>query len=330
MKQVKILIAFLCAVFICFTSCSKAMNGVGKYTAGPSSETFKIVGYMFNQGNLDSVSAGFDFRRITHLNIAFINPDVNGMFSVPQGVAAVVEKAHTKKIKVLYSIGGGNASAYLKDLIKPDKVQSLVNNMVAFAQTNNFDGIDVDLEGDFIDANYEPLIAALSQRLAPQKKLLTSAQATWQGDAVSDKTLALFDFINIMAYDHTGPWAKDKPGPHSTYESAVADFNYWSIKRAIPVAKLVLGLPFYGYGFGPDIQESYTYKEIITQYPGSENLDTVNVPNKGIIYYNGMPTIKKKVDFVTDKNAGGVMIWHIFADTNDAKSLLSVINQNKK
>ncbi len=55
-----------------------------------------------------------------------------------------------------------------------------------------------------------------------------------------------------MSYDHTGPWRPEKPGPHAPYEEAQAALAYFGVDRKIPKDKLVLGVPFYGYGFGPE------------------------------------------------------------------------------
>lgn len=321
MRKSKLFILMICLMAV-LTSCSKS-----KATAQSiPDKKFYVVGYIFGSGNLDVESAKLDFSKITHLNIAFLNPDANGLIKPASGLAAAIKRAHENKVKVFFSFGGGNAPQHLKQLIKPGQRAELIQELVKLTNTYNFDGVDVDLEGDFIDQNYEGLIVELSAALKPHKKLLTAAVATWNGNAISDQALALFDLVHIMSYDQTGPWNKDKSGPHSTYEAAAADFAYWNTARSVPANKLTLGLPFYGYGFGPSIQESYTYGEIITGFPGSALVDVVVLPNQGTIYYNGLPTIKKKVGFALDKKAGGVMIWQLRGDATGDQSLLSAIN----
>ena len=287
---------------------------------------FNIVGYMFSDGNLDTESAKLDFSKITHLNIAFLNPDDQGFFAAAPGLAATVTRAHDHHVKILFSLGGGNAPQYLKNLVKVDKRAMFINEIVKVVTTNNLDGVDVDLEGEFIDANYEDFIVGLSAALSPHKKLMTAAVATWNGAAISDKALALFDLIHIMSYDQTGPWNKDRPGPHSTYEAAELDLAYWNTTRSVPAQKITLGLPFYGYGFGPSIPESFSYGDIVQAYPGSDLKDMVEIPGQGTIYYNGLPTIKKKVNFALNNKINGVMIWQLFGDAQGDKSLLSAIN----
>ncbi len=330
MKIIKIEKLVSLLLLFALISCGKPRKEALSHQENNSENTFKVVGYMFSDGNLDLESAKLDFDKITHLNIAFINPDIHGAFTAPVGLIGAIKRAQQNKVKVLFSFAGGNPPVYLKNLVKPENNDLLIKNMVEFADKYNFDGIDVDLEGDFIDANYEAFITKLSNLLEPKKKLLTAAVATWNGEDISNKALSKFDFISIMAYDHTGPWNKSNPGPHSTYQSAVEDFNYWNITRSVAAGRLVLGLPFYGYGFGANIQESLNYTDIVSTYAGSSQTDSVVVPNKGTIYYNGIPTIKKKVNFALTKNAGGVMIWQLFGDAGGEYSLLSVINQTKQ
>ncbi|MGY3052624.1 chitinase [Pedobacter sp. UYEF25] len=291
---------------------------------------FRVVGYILSHGNLDTLSKKIDFKQLTHLNIAFFNPDSLGNIVAPTGLEAMIAKAHAAKVKVLFSFGGGNAPMVLKNLLRAEKADVWIANMLAFADDYHFDGIDVDLEGDFIDNNYEALVTQLSKKLKAKKKLLTAAVATWNGQTISDKALSLFDFVNVMAYDHTGPWNKSNPGQHSSYEDAVEDFNYWNEKRGIPANKLVLGLPYYGYGFGANIAPSFTYADILSQYPHADKADSIVVANQGTIYYNGVATITKKVRFVLEKRGGGVMIWQLLGDAQGENSLMTIINKIKK
>ena len=89
----------------------------------------------------------------------------------------------------------------------------------------------------------------------------------------------------------------------------------------------MLGLPFYGYGFGaldsPVI--SMNYKEIVSLYPNNLS-DTLNLPGNVVMYFNNMRTIKMKTQLAINK-ATGVMIWQILGDTNGDHSLLNVIDQ---
>ncbi|POY37944.1 hypothetical protein C3K47_05320 [Solitalea longa] len=321
MKASKLIIGLL-GMLIVLAGCKKSEANV----PSKSESKFRIVGYLFNTGTLSQESASVDFNKITHLNIAFINPDANGNLTASADLDKVIAKAHASNVKVLFSFGGGDPPAHLKELVKQDKRTSFVANLVGLMQKHGFDGIDVDLEGDFIDANYEAFITALAVPVKNNQKLLTAAVASWNHYSISDNALAQFDFINVMSYDKTGPWNKANPGQHSPYSLAVDDIQLWNVTRKVPAEKISLGLPFYGYCFGTDLPDYMTYKEIVTAFPVSEKTDQVDIPNKGTVYYNGIPTIKSKVALAYEKQLGGVMIWQLLQDTNDSKSLLKAIN----
>jgi GH18 family chitinase len=285
----------------------------------------KVVGYVTN----NTVSA-IDYAKITHLNIAFENPDASGNLSYGSANNTYIKKAHDNGKKVLVSIAGGFASedatykARYFDLISDAKRAGFVQKIAAYIADHNFDGLDVDLEGSSINADYGKFITDLSAALKANGKLLTTALSHMNGGAnVPDEALLLFDFVNIMAYDATGPWNKGNPGQHSTYDFAVSSLDYW-VKRGLPKEKAILGVPFYGYGFGADFNEGMAYSQIINKYAGAENRDE----SGNTIYYNGIPTMKAKVQYVVEGAFGGIMIWNLGQDlvTSNSKSLLRTIH----
>jgi GH18 family chitinase len=89
----------------------------------------------------------------------------------------------------------------------------------------------------------------------------------------------------------------------------------------------VLGVPFYGYGFGSAFRNrDYPFSAIIAEYPGAENTDQVG----NTIWYNGIPTIKAKARYVVDQGLAGVMIWSLDSDAKGDKSLLAAIYETLK
>jgi chitinase len=296
----------------------------------PATENkLRVLGYLPGHNNWVAGMNSIDFTKITDLNLAFINPDAAGSFPPNDAYRQVIEKAHSKNVRVFLSIGGGDPPAHLAGLLENDKRAGLIAGLVAVAVTYNFDGIDADLENALINNNYASFVSELSAALKPKKKLMTAALASWNADLISDATLQLYDFINIMSYDKTGPWNLNNPGPHSPFTMAQDDFNYFNATRGIAAEKLFIGLPFYGYGFGNGAPQSLSYKDIVANYPGSENADSLTVSGGGKIYYNGMATIKQKVSFAISNKAGGVMIWQLLGDSKDSKSLLKAINDIK-
>lgn len=315
---------YACLLFALIINCkiSEANTLISTEKPVPA---FRIIGYLREADVSNGQGAKLDFSKITHLNIAFINPDSAGKFSVLPGLGTVVEKAHQKNVKVLASIGGGSAPAYYTELLSDSKRPEFIEQLVKVAMINSLDGIDVDLEGERIDHNYEVFISELSAALKLKGKMLTAAVATAYQSRYSDHVLSYMDFINIMSYDKTGPWKPENPGQHAPYQMAVDDMEYWGHTRGIAKERLNLGVPFYGYGFGQNAPSDISFQELITQYPGAENTDQIDLKGGGVIYYNGIPTIQKKT-ILAIQQAGGIMIWQLFQDASGSNSLLNTIN----
>jgi len=288
----------------------------------------KVIAYIPNWIDLNAFSSTIQYSKLTHINIAFENPDANGYLSFNSGSNTIINAAHAQNIKVFVSLGGGSVSegGAIRDnyfnLITPANRTAFVQKIYDYVVAHNFDGVDVDLEGPAINGDYGGFVIALANKLHANGKLISAALSEGYGGAnVPSSTFAAYDWINIMAYDATGPWAPNNPGQHSPYSMAVNQFNYWT-GRGLPASKAVIGLPFYGYGFGASANQGISYANIVAQYPGAENLDQVG----NTIYYNGIPTIKQKTTFAI-QNAAGVMIWELSQDATGSKSLLTAINQ---
>lgn len=290
----------------------------------------KVVAYVPNWVNLEEFSKGIDYPKLTHINIAFENPvDDEGNLSFNKRNRALIERAKVAKVKVLVSIGGGSASgdAVLKPryfkLLSDEHRAGFVKKLADYVAAHGFDGLDVDIEGPSINGDYGKFIADLSAALQPEGKLLTAALSKgYGGDRVPDAALGYFDFLNIMAYDGAGFWNPEAPGQHSSLEFAKGAAEYW-VGRGLPRSKAVLGVPFYGYGFGEAFRKRcYNYSEILALHPGSEHLDQVG----NTIWYNGIPTIREKARHVVEEDLGGIMIWSLDTDGDGEKSLLGVID----
>jgi chitinase len=297
-----------------------------------STDPFRVVGYY----SMSSALAGKEkvpFKYLTHVNLWFLNPDSVGHFTRDLGALRdFIDRAHKKHVKVLFAIGGGTRQPQYHRLLQDDLRGTLIQNLVAEVQKYNLDGVDVDLEGTDIDGNYEAFVTELAQALHAKQKLITAAIAVYYKDQFTDKALAQYDFVNVMSYDRTGPWQPEKPGPHATYANAVEDLDYFGIERKIAAQRMNLGVPFYGYGYGPELTSPATsknYKDIVAAFPGAENTDEWKMANGHILYYNGVPTIRLKTQLARTK-ASGIMIWELRGDSKGKKSLLKNIHTASK
>lgn len=291
----------------------------------------RVVAYVPNWIELEEFAKSIDYAKVTHLNIAFENPvDEAGTLSFNRMNVALIARAKAAKVKVLVSIGGGSASGdkllkarYFK-LLSDEQRPEFVRKLAGYVKKHGFDGLDVDIEGPSINGDYGKFIADLAAALKPEGLLLTAALSKgYGGDRVPDAALGHFDFLNIMAYDGAGPWNPDAPGQHSSLGFAKDAVAYWTA-RGLPKDKAVLGVPFYGYGFGEAFRDrSYSYAEILAAHPGADQLDQVGKT----IWHNGLPTLRAKAELVKDEGLGGIMIWSLDNDVKGEKSLLKAIHE---
>lgn len=310
-----------------------ALIGIAQLAANAQSDgSFKVVGYYSLNAAMSDVDKSI-LKQLTHVNLWFLNPDSLGNFTRDlSGLTRFVSAAHKRNIMVLFSIGGGSKQPQYHYLLKDDKRAMLIQNLVKEVIKYDLDGIDVDLEGSNIDEYYEKFVVELASELRKHSKLITAAIAIYYKDQFTDRALQQYDFVNVMSYDRTGPWRPEKPGPHAAYEHAVEDLDYFGMMRKIPKEKMTLGVPFYGYGYGPEITSpaiSMGYGKIVETFKGAESVDQWTMPDGKILYYNGIPTIEKKTLLAKEK-ASGVMIWQVFGDAKGRKSLLKAIRRAAK
>jgi chitinase len=295
---------------------------------GDASRPFpgRVVAYLPTyRGSYTTWASSLAWSRVTHVNIAFATPSGSSFALAGQSdasIAALVNAAHTAGVKVLFSIGGANdGSVQIAAQYTPTLVDGFVANLIAYLAAHNLDGIDVDVEGNPVNADYGPFIGKLAAKLHPSGKLLTSALGDWFGDRVPASAYALFDFINVMSYDHCGSWTT--PCEHSTYDQAVNDLTFFR-NKGVPADRLHLGVPFYGYCWGTGCPAAaMTYADILAKWPGVPDW---YVAGGLTLSYNTSATIQKKAQLA--KGYGGMMAWELGQDASGDQSLLKILTDS--
>ena len=276
-----------------------------------------------------------DFCKLTHVNIAFGNPMVDGtiQLSNPSAISNLEQVISTAKlqnssIQFYISLAGGVLSDQVANTWKSFLANSqdrpkLIDKIIEFVLENKLDGVDVDLEWSHVTQGYSDFVIELKKELSIHGKGMTAAfPSETKFSQISDQALAVFDFINIMVYDYTGSWNPSVPGQHSSYNHAERGINYWKNVVGIAGEKLTLGVPFYGYNFlNSTTVESFTYGSMVASNTSNSERDQVG--NK---YYNGRPTIASKVKLAA-QNLSGIMIWELGQDSFTEYSLLQTIHK---
>ena len=294
--------------------------------------------------SIDHPGAG----RYTHINLAFGNPDRGGAMIKGDALACFpvsetamltrkqlrdgVARLQAKGSKVLVSVAGGvipKCSGDWAQLLTSAKRSATVKNLIALVDEAGLDGLDIDLEGALLTkidkaGNFTPFIAELSAELRRRGKLLTCATASYEGGMIPESSIPYFDLVNIMSYDAIGPSWGPAGAEHSPIDTSQRDLALWRA-RGVPKERLVLGVPFYGYGFGA-FRPNWTYGDIAAAYgPGAQRFDLIGKACAGCSYvpFNSAVTIRKKAALAA-REAAGVMVWEISQDTT-AGTLLDAI-----
>lgn len=288
----------------------------------------RVVGYIMNDNEFDQKFSELRWDWLTHLNVAFIQVCSNGELKddgVKQHLPEIVETAHRNNVKVLISLQS-DGDGFYKAIKNPQIRKKLGQSIIDYVKVNKLDGFDLDYElYDHICP--ELVLFAKEIHKAKERKMLQTCAVpcfnpTEEG-GYTDKWQKYFDFVNMMAYDATGPWAQE--GPHAPFQQVVDGVKIWTRTLKVPHKRLVVGLPFYGWSWDKENVTSLTYDQIISEYTGKITPDDDIV---GRTYFNGETTIRKKCRYVIENKLGGVMIWQLFHDAkNKDKKLLKAINE---
>jgi len=204
--------------------------------------------------------AEIPYQKLTHINHAGISFNADGSLSVPDGFIEpeLNNRAHAAAVRVLLLLGGDFAG-----LETSGSVQSLVDNIAAFAHQYHYDGVDVDWEYPETTADRRLLVKLMDLlRNSKADYTLSIDVAPWGGYGYDLKHLQLsLDYFNVMMYDCAGPWtaygqlnspifwdSKD-PAPWECQPGGSVKDAADIFLKHVPAKQLNMGTPFYGYEY---------------------------------------------------------------------------------
>lgn len=274
-------------------------------------------------------------------------------------------KRRYPRLKILISLEG-RAADFAEDAAPEHReafVASCVNLFLrgelasGVARPGLFDGVDIDWESpqQADAANFRALIEEFRRQMnAVRPGLRLSVAVDQSPDRLPGTDFAALapfvDEFGIMNYDYAGPWSETTGfvaplfvgpavrDPSASIERSVASYR----ATGIPESKLLMGLPFYGYGWtgvnetnhglfqaGRAVRGDQPYHSIRALVSQSSVFrdDLSQAPwlfDGGNFWtYEDPVSIRYKVSYAASQHLGGVMIWELSGDTTDAELLNS-------
>ncbi|MEC0225976.1 S-layer homology domain-containing protein [Paenibacillus alba] len=233
-----------------------------------------------------------------------------------------------------------------------DNRENLANQIVQAIQTNQLDGINLDIENvgaDFRD-KYTDFVKLLRDKLPSTKEVSVAVAANPTGATTSWIALydykalaAVSDYLMVMAYDESFP-GDPTPGPVASLPFVEKSIQY-AIKQA-PANKIVLGLPFYGRYWNQDPAadgaglSAQTITKLVNAYQGTVRYDTasqspvatfsigptdpaysINGQNLDIgdytVWFENEQSLKAKLKLVSKYKLKGTGSWSLNQETSD-------------
>jgi chitinase len=329
-----------------------------------SALTRRLLGYYpeWSKYQTPPYTAGqIPYKQLTHIAHAFVllTAKANGDLDIPAKMIEpdLIKNAHAAGVKVLVSIGGGDGiegPRFNKMSASESARKTFVTNVAAFLDKYGYDGVDIDWEVP--NAENRSDCTRLMQELRdalPSPWLISmavTADPSNYGQGLDIPALApLLDFMNVMTYDFYGTWSgatglvsplfQDPADPEQA-GSVKTSMDLYENQYAVPVSKLNIGTPFYGYEWdGVDTlwtscasctSASWNYgtyiEQRINQQGWTNHVDKAasapyltNSTIPGIITYDGVNSTAHKVKYVKSRGFGGVFTWELSADY-DGKS----------
>jgi chitinase len=221
-----------------------------------------------------------------------------------------------------------------------------------------FDGFDLDWEYPTLadKDNYLGLLAEFRRQLDALRANLRLSIAIaarfsrYQGFDLK-AIAASVDQINVMNYDYNGPWSRTTGMiaplyaiPGDPLQGNNVDGTIQAYERAgIPPSKMLLGIPFYAYGWsgvadvnhglfqsGLPVQGEHFYSYIqsiepqFKLYRDPKSQTPWLYSGKIFWTFDDPLSIRTKVEYAHGHKLGGVMAWELSNDSGDAILLKSI------
>jgi spore germination protein YaaH len=242
----------------------------------------------------------------------------------------IIEFARNKGIHLIPLISNEFNQELISNMINNLALRTQhIQNLVNLVQSQNYDGIDLNYEN--LPREDRDVFAAFVQEISVafrtiQKRLVvtvhgkTTDEGDWYGAAAHDYQAIgqAADLVRVMAYDYS--WSTSPPGPIAPAVWVDQVLAYAASK--IPLTKIVLGVPTYGYDWAEAKGQGVTYKRamsIAEQHGVTIIQDPLNGPHYSYtannvnheVWFTDALSTGSLLDLVNRYNIYGIVFWHL-------------------
>ena len=313
-------------------------------------------------------------EHLTQINYAFARIDPDTLTIALENPAhdkknlAALRKLRQQNghLKLLISVGGWSDSQHFSDAAATAaRREAFAASCVDFVVAQGLDGVDLDWEYPVSGGapgtihrpadkqNFTKLLQELRTQLDCQGRrdgkdyslTIAGAAGSWYLNQIEAVKVAdIVDHIFLMGYDLHGPWdtSADFNAPLYTPsgaspqgKSSIADSVQAYLDKGIPVEKLVLGMPLYGYAYqgvssqNNGLYSTYTSAKSVSyrtlkknylsnaayrQYRHQEAQVPYLYGSRTFISYDDAESLAAKAALARSRDLGGIGFWELSQD----------------
>lgn len=284
------------------------------------------LGALNGSKNIDNTISNLDFRKLTHIAVAFAQIKQKNNIWIPcitEKISDTVRKLKNEIIsqnvdtKIILSVGGAFAGCFCPASHTAESRSIFAEELLKIVDKLQIDGVDIDWEFPGSSAlgiescknckkDYILLLMEIKKQL--KGRLLTVAVGSNRYIGTDVKSLAqVVDYVFVMTYD--------LGTAHSDVFLTKIFITMWKLS-GVPSSKLCVGVPFYGKNIR-NLDETKPFSYLI-------NGRIIKRINQSYAYIDSKKwcfdtpyDIKKKAFWANKHSLGGIFCWELSSDFNN-------------
>ncbi|ONI38512.1 hypothetical protein AN640_02465 [Candidatus Epulonipiscium fishelsonii] len=265
-----------------------------------------------------------------------------------RGTKEYVDEAHKRGLEVWALLSNNFAvPEYTKEILSStSKRQYVIDQIIEYADSYGFDGINIDIEN--IKAEFSEEWVQFMRELYPEMRkegLIVSVDiyipSNWSYFYEREKIGEVVDYFMVMAYDQH--WSgSEEAGPVAAIPWVIAGLE--KNLKEVPNDKLVLGIPFFNRiwaetddGLETKAESMYEVEDriknnenVVIVYDPKTNLNYVEYEDNNKLYkiwLEDINAINKRIEIVNKYDLAGYAAWRLGLETPEIWDALSKIEE---